>query len=324
MPKARKAVNRYYQKRDLNVPLDRILLTASTSEAYSYLFRLLLNPDEGILVPRPSYPLFEFLAQLSDCEINYYPLIYKKNWQIDLEALKNAMTSKTRAIVIVNPNNPTGSFLKREELLEINRFCENKDIAIICDEVFLDYSFSGDAQEISLANNSEVLTFTLGGISKSLALPQMKVGWIVASGPKEIVEESLKRLEVISDTYLSVNTPSQNALSIWLSLEPLIQKEILKRLNENREYLIKNLSTQKNCRCLKNEGGWYTILRLPSSRSEDQWALEFLEKDHVFVHPGYFFNFDEEVYIVISLLPQPKIFREGLKRIFNRVENGLA
>ena len=317
---AREGISRYYQKKNLEVPAEKIFLTSSTSEAYSYLFRLLLESGERILVPRPSYPLFEFLTQLNDITIDYYPLVYKKEWRIDLKALERAVSQKTRAIIIVNPNNPTGSFLKQKELLEINNLCRKHGMAIICDEVFLDYPFAdNDSRPISLVDNSATLTFVLSGISKSLALPQMKIGWIVTSGPQELMKESQSRLEVIADTYLSVNTPSQNALASWLSQQRSIQREVLKRIEENRKFLTKALSKSQECHCLHGEGGWYVIMRLPSKYSEERWVMDFLKKDHVYVHPGYFFDFKEEAYIVLSLLPQPAVFREGVSRILKRV-----
>ena len=316
--KAREAVSAYYQKKGLTVSAQNILLTASTSEAYSFLFRLLFNPSEGILVPRPSYPLFEFLAQLSDVDMAYYSLKYDGHWQIDFDTLNDAINSNIRAIVLVNPNNPTGSLITPQELLKINELCRQKSIALICDEVFLDYSFNaGSASAKSLARNDAVLTFTLGGLSKSMALPQMKLGWITASGPEKLVENSLARLEVICDTYLSVNTPVQNALGRWLELLPVMQKEILSRVMENYKFLRQNIIN--DCTCLDVQGGWYAVLRLPSNRSEEEWVMEFLEKDYTFVHPGYFFDFEDEPYIVMSLLPPAQVFKEGIKRVFNRV-----
>lgn len=316
--KAREAVSAYYQRRTIAVPSEKIILTASTSEAYSFLFRLLLNPGESILVPRPSYPLFEFLAQLNDVEMAHYSLVYDDGWHIDLENLKQSLDASVRAIVLVNPNNPTGSLISPKELLQINEFCKREDIAIICDEVFLDYSFPDHAaQAISLAGNNAALTFTLGGLSKSMALPQMKLGWIVASGPEKLTENSLARLEVICDTYLSVNTPVQNSLQSWLLLTSEIQNEVLARISENYKFLGQNVID--GCSCLKVQGGWYAILRLPSNQSEEEWAVEFLEKDRVFVHPGYFFDFEEEPFIVMSLLPPAEVFNKGIERIFSRV-----
>lgn len=320
MLKARQAVAGYYRKKNLKVSADNIFLTSSTSEGYSFLFRLLLNSKERILAPYPSYPLFEFLAQINDVGMDDYPLIYDNHWHVDLPALQELISSRTRAIILVNPNNPTGSFVKPEELVAINDICMKNQMAIICDEVFLDYAFLGKGRSLSLANNRKTLTFVLSGISKCLALPQMKIGWIAISGPDSIVAETKKRLEIISDTYLSVNTPSQNALSTWLGFQSFLQRDILKRLKNNRTFLLKNLASVPSCECLKVEGGWYAVLRLPSVLSEEQWALEFLKKDSVFVHPGYFFDFETGSFIVLSLLLPFRIFKEGVKRIIKRIK----
>lgn len=317
---AREAIVRYYQSRGFTVDPNRIFLTASTSESYSVLFRLLLNSGEHILVPRPSYPLFEFLAQLNDVTIGFYRLGYDKGWHIDLENFKKSVEAQTRAAVIVNPNNPTGSFLKQKERLEINHLCRQQDMAIICDEVFSDFYFAGDENRIgSMVENNAVLTFTLGGISKSLGLPQMKLGWMVVSGPDDLVTTTIERLEIILDTYLSVNTPAQNALSSWLQLRPVIQRRISRHLRKNRDLITRRLTPGNVCQCLNIEGGWYAVLRLPKNHSEEQWILEFLEADRVLVHPGYFFDFEQEAYIVLSLLVHPRIFKEGFKRILKRV-----
>ena len=318
---ARQAVTNYYQNNGFKIDSRQIFLTCSTSEAYSSLFRLLVNPGEEILVPQPSYPLFEFLIELSDARIQAYPLIYDGHrWQIDFELLKEAISNKTRVIILVNPNNPTGSFLKKRDIENINRLCEGKNIALISDEVFFDYQHSIPVDEAaaSLLENKNTLSFTLGGLSKSLGLPQMKVSWIVVNGPDDLVQEAGGRLEIILDTYLSVTTPSQNALPQWLSLNSLIQQEIKKRLHENGQFLEQN--TCPLCTCLPAEGGWYIILKLPKTLSEEEWVVRFLEEDGVYVHPGYFFDFADEPYAVLSLLTFPGVFQEGVRRIIKRVE----
>ena len=349
-PEARTAVSQYYRRKGFEVDPKRIFLTASTSEAYSYLFRLLLNPGEGVLVGRPSYPLFEFLVELNDARMETYPLVYEGKWRIDLQALEKAIHPKTRVMILVNPNNPTGSFVTQDELAVIKQLCLKHHIALICDEVFSDYAFQEDSRRVlSLVSTPDVLSFLLGGISKSLGLPQMKCGWIAAGGPAALVNESLASPGVIADTYLSVNTPVQNALSRWLAWQEDISKEIQNRLKQNWE-LLKKLVRHSEERSdeeshpeeilrfaqndgkalfrsnppqvLNCEGGWYAVLKLPSGKhSEEEWAMEFLQKDHVFVHPGYFFDFKEEPFIVLSLLPQPETFKRGVERILRRIKS---
>jgi len=318
---SREAIVSYYQKKGFLVNPEKVFFTASTSEAYAFLFRLLLNPGEKILVPRPSYPLFEFLAQLNDVEMDFYSLVYDGKWSIDLKALSQAVTSQHKAVLLVNPNNPTGSYIKEKELKELNAICQRHSLAIISDEVFSDYRFGQDKKIVlSLAGNAPVLTFSLSGASKSLGLPQMKIGWVIASGPEELVKPALERMEIILDTYLSVNTPVLNSLPAWLKLQPSIQQEISGHLLENRDYLREKSSSIPSCQCLHVEGGWYVILRLPALKNEEAWTFEFLEKDRVFVHPGYFFDFEEEPFIVLSLLVSPKVFQEGVVRILSRLE----
>jgi len=317
---AREAIVSHYQQKGIRIKEQRVFFTASTSEAYAFLFRLLVDQDECILVPRPSYPLFEFLAQLNDVGMEQYPLIYDDRWSIDFKALTKAISPRTKAVLLVNPNNPTGSYIREEELAELNHICQKHNLVLICDEVFSDYRFDRDKKIVSsLAGNSSVLTFSLAGASKSLGLPQMKIGWVIVSGPDKLVAAALERLEIILDTYLSVNTPALNALPEWLKLQPVIQKEISGHLLSNHDYLTKKVAAVPACQCLPVEGGWYAIVRLPNIKSEEDWILEFLERDHVFIHPGYFFDFQAGVYIVLSLLPEPKVFQQGVSRILSRV-----
>ncbi len=317
---ARQAVSGYYRKKNLKVSASDIFLTSSTSEGYSFLFRLLLNPGEKILVPAPSYPLFEFLARLNDCQVESYPLVYDDGWCVDGHALQERLLPQVRAVVLVNPNNPTSSVISNEERIRLNKICSKNKTAIICDEVFLDYGFDGRLDRFSLANNRDALTFVLSGISKTLALPQMKIGWIVATGPKQLVSEAKGRLEIISDTYLSVNTPSQNALGDWLKLQLVLTQEILRRIRQNRAMLAACLREGPSCQCLKADGGWYAVVRLPSVMSEEQWALKFLNNDSVFIHPGYFFDFSGGSFIVLSLLLPQRAFQEGVRRIVKRIK----
>jgi len=320
--KARETISRYYADKGLTVDPGRIFLTSSTSEAYSHLFRLLANSGERALFPRPSYPLFSFLGDLNDVLMDTYPLVYDQQWRIDLDGARNALCGDTKALVLVNPNNPTGSFVRQEELEELNSLCREHNTALICDEVFSDFTFDKKKDHVSLVNNDRALTFVLGGISKTLGLPQMKLSWIIVNGPPDLVKAAQARLEVITDTYLSVNTPAQNALSSWLSSREAIQEEISGRIRQNFCFLQDQARRMSECELLAAEGGWYAVLKIPDVRSEEDWALAFLNKDHTLVHPGYFFDFDGEAFIVVSLLPSRKIFQDGIKRIIERVNSG--
>ena len=313
---AREAICRYYQEQGDEVALERIFLTASTSEAYSYLFRLLVDAGEEVLFPRPSYPLFQFLGDLNDVVLNYYPLVYTDHWHIDFFRLEGSVQPGTKAVVLVNPNNPTGSFIKKDELSALDRICRAKNIPIISDEVFADFGFPGVKDTVSLVNNDAVMTFVLGGLPKTLALPQMKLSWIIVSGPAELAREACQRLEMIADTYLSVNTPVQNAVAGWLSRKEEFQAPVKQRTLDNLRFLEEAVKTTK-CQLCKPAGGWYAVIRIPPTKiSEEDLILELLEKDRVFVHPGYFFDFEEEGFLVVSLLPPADDFREGIKRVF--------
>ncbi len=313
--KARQAICAMYKRQGIFIEPVQIVLTSSSSEAYSFLFRLLLNPKEAVLFPRPSYPLFDFLAQLNDVVMESYPLAYYDVWELSEEKLKAAIHENTKAVVVVNPNNPTGSFVKEDELTRLNHICRKHKLVLISDEVFWDYRFEDEKKDAkSLVDNKPVLTFTLGGLSKSLGLPQMKLSWIVVSGPQNRVEDALKRLEIIADTYLSVNTPSQNALSDWFLQKEKIQKQIKARIEKNKSVLLKALS-ETSLSLLRAEGGWYGIIRLCDTETEEKWAMDLLEHHHVFVHPGYFFDLEEGAHLVVSYLTPVDIFEEGIKRI---------
>ncbi len=322
---ARQAVSQYYQRLKVDIDPEKIFLTASTSEAYSYLFRLLADPGDHILIAQPGYPLFQFLADINDLHVDFYSLAYEDGWHIDFETIENQISKKTRVLILVNPNNPTGSYIKKDELTALNHLCQKHHIAMICDEVFFDYPFEDDQKNfLSLAHNRSTLTFTLSGISKILALPQMKIGWIVVGGPEDQVQESLQRLEVISDTFLSVSTPAQNALPQWFSTQEKIQKELKYRTAVNRSELKKMAEHFPQCRLLEAEGGWYAILKIPGIKNEEQWVLELLNEGHVYVHPGYFFDFEDEPCLVLSLLTQPQRFQEGIKRIFRKIAQSVS
>jgi aspartate/methionine/tyrosine aminotransferase len=316
LPVARRAVTDYYSLKSLKVAAENIILTTSTSEAYSFIFRLLCEPGDEILIPRPSYPLFEFLANIQDVRLIPYTLIYDHGWHIDLHSLNTAVTTRTRAIIVVNPNNPTGSFLKQTELADLNRICSQHHLGLISDEVFHDYSFD-PAPKPSVASNSEVLSFTLSGLSKVAGLPQMKVAWMAVNGPDTLRREALARLDVIADTYLSMNAPIQHALPALLESRHSFQKQLNQRLIENLRILNDSLPLQKSVTRLEVEGGWYAILRVPVTQTDEDLAVALLQKSGVLVHPGHFFDFEQEGYLILSLMTQENIFAEGVKRLFD-------
>ena len=311
---AREAICQYYAGHGVKVTPGQIFLTASTSEAYNFVFRLMTDPGDQVLIPRPSYPLFEYLLSLNDLKRNHYSLIYAERWAIDIASLQAAASSQTRGIVLVNPNNPTGNFVGEAEKEEINSFCTAKGLFIISDEVFFDFAFV-PKKESSFAGNDKVLSFTLSGISKILGLPQMKLSWIVVSGPPDLRQRAIERLEIIADTFLSVNTPSQRALPAWLRGQKTIRKEVLGRLLPNKKYLEEKFQKNEKVRVLKAEGGWYAVLQIHSDLSDEELALRLLKNQGVFVHPGYFFDFEEGNFLVLSLLPPPEIFRKGVEGI---------
>ncbi len=316
----RKAVCRYYRESHGVFDLDpeRIVLTTSTSEAYSYVFHLLCNPGDQILVPKPSYPLFEFLADLSDVRLVPYPLIYDHGWQIDFDSLYKALTPQTRAAILVHPNNPTGSYVSMEETSALNAFGRSHDLALIVDEVFLDYAHDG-APRPSFVSNSGALTFTLSGLSKISALPQMKLAWIVTSGLGDLAAQAGARLEIISDTFLSMNAPIQLAAAVMLDQRKQVQPLLLDRLRVNLGELDRQLASTPSCTRLNVEGGWYAVVRVPAVQSDEDLAIDLLRKMAVAVHPGHFYDFAGEGHLVLSLITEPHIFQEGVSRLLRLV-----
>jgi len=312
---AREAVAGYYHARGCDVPPERILLTASTSEAYSYLFKLLCNPGDQVLAPRPSYPLFEFLANLESIEVRQYPLAYHGGWGIDVDAVADAVTDRTRAVVLVNPNNPTGSYVKRAELAGLVRLCAGRGIALISDEVFGDFSLSSDTGRVrTLALVEDCLTFSMSGLSKIAGLPQMKLGWIVVSGPAELRREAMEKLEWIADTYLSVSTPVQCAAARLLAAGEGVQRQIRERCARNLSFVREALAGSA-ANLLAVEGGWYATLQVPRVHTEEEWVLLLLDRDNVLVQPGFFYDFEGEAFLVVSLLTEEAVFREGIGRV---------
>ena len=311
---AREAVCRYYAGLGVGIPPERVLLTTSTSEAYTFLFRLLCDPDDEVLIPTPSYPLFEFLAGLQDVRLVPYPLVYDHGWQVDIAALERAVTSRTRAVMVVHPNNPTGSLISEDERKQLDRICAEHSLAIVADEVFLDYVYEG-VEARSFAASDAVLTFALSGLSKIAALPQMKVAWIATSGPAELRDPALARLEVIADTYLSMNAPLQHALPALLDQHEKLGGQLKARVVQNLNELDAQLARQKLCHRLNLQAGWYAILRVPAHGSDEDLCLALLSEQAVLVQPGYFYDFHQDGYLVVSLITPRDVFREGMERL---------
>jgi len=320
LPAAREAVMGYYSAHGSVVEPSRIFLTASTSESYAWLFKLLADPGDEVLAPRPSYPLFEFLAQMESVRIAQYPLVYHDGWSIDTDALTAALTERTRAIVLVNPNNPTGSFVKRGELETLVALSAERGIALISDEVFADYTLDPDAERVSsLAGVEGALTFCLSGLSKIAGMPQMKLGWIVIGGPPVLRTAAAERLELIADTYLSLGTPVQHALPSLLAAGENVRQQITARVRRNLADLRNAADSHPSMQVLKVCGGWNAILRVPGTHTEEEWCLDLLENASVLVQPGFFYDFESEAFLVLSLLTEPETFNAGVRRLLQRL-----
>ena len=316
---AREAVAAYYAERGAKISPEQIILTTSTSEAYSFLFRLLCDPGDEVLVASPSYPLFELLADIQDVKLASYPLFYDHGWHIDLHALESAVTARTRAVLVVHPNNPTGSFVSETERLGLLKLCAKKELALIADEVFLDFSQAGERAD-SFAREQELApTFTLGGLSKIAALPQMKLAWLVASGPLEIRLEAMRRLEVIADTYLSASAPIQHALPELMRLGSGLRKQLRERIAHNLADLDRKLGQQKDIQRLAVQGGWYAVLRVPAVQSDEELALRLFEEQGIVIHPGHFYDFPQEGYLIVSLITPMDEFREAMAKLLASV-----
>ncbi|WP_394847756.1 pyridoxal phosphate-dependent aminotransferase [Pendulispora brunnea] len=316
LPRAREVVARDVAAlAGVDVDPAQVVLTASTSEAYAFLLKVLCDPGDDVLVPQPSYPLFEHLGAFESVKLTPYPLAYDGAWHIDFDGLRRAIGPRTRAVLVVSPNNPTGSFLKRQELTDLAAL----GLPIVSDEVFATYVLDDDATRArSVLENKDALVFSLGGLSKLAALPQMKAAWTVVSGP--LHQEALTRLELIADTFLSVGTPVQHALPALLATRALAHDAILHRTRRNLAALKASLAGAASpATLLRAEGGWYATLRLPRTRSEETWVLELLEHENVYVHPGAFFEFPGEAFIVLSLLTPEPVFAEGIAHIIARV-----
>lgn len=319
---ARRAVADHYAARGAPIDPEHVVLTASTSEAYSFLFKLLCDPGDVVLVPQPSYPLFDFLAALDGVRPEPYLLGFDDAFHLDFAALQQSLDEagdRARAILLVSPNNPTGTYLKQDERERLVALAAERDLALIGDEVFADYALAADPTRAdTLATETSALAFTLSGLSKIAGLPQLKLGWIVAAGPPALRDAALRRLDLVADTYLSVGAPVQHAAPALLALAPSIVAAISARTRANLAAL-QQMTRGTACQLLPVEGGWYAIVRVPAVHTDEAWALTLLRDDDVLVQPGYFYDFPREAYLVVSLLPTGEIFREGARRLVARV-----
>ncbi|MBM3807151.1 MAG: pyridoxal phosphate-dependent aminotransferase [Acidimicrobiia bacterium] len=315
---ARAAVAADFRRRGMVISADRVALTSSTSEAYALLFKLLCNAGDAVLVPQPSYPLFEHLTQLESVVAVPYALDYHGGWRIDLDSIQQAATDRVRAMLLVSPNNPTGSFLHRDDLSAIAAIAATRGWAIIGDEVFADYPLDPAPNAAAVLPGAELLTFSLGGLSKSAGLPQLKLGWIGFGGPTDIVDRTIAAYEVMADAYLSVSTPVQAAAVELIEHGAVIRAQILSRLRRNLDALRSLAAEHPSVEVLKVEGGWSAVLKVPQLRSDEALVLELLEEDDVLVHPGYFFDFAREAFVVVSLLVEPMAFDRAIGRVLKR------
>jgi alanine-synthesizing transaminase len=321
---ARVAVAEEYRRLGTPVASDRIVLTASTSEGYALLFKLLCNPGDEVLVPQPSYPLFDLLTRLDGVGARPYRLDYHGAWSIDRASLEAAMTARTRAVLIVSPNNPTGSMLRATDRDWLVNLCANRELPLIADEVFGDYPLSPRRDAARALCGGPALTFALGGLSKSAGLPQLKLGWIAVDGPDRRVREALQRLEIICDTYLSVSTAVQIAAPRLIDAGRSIRAAIAARLDRNLQYLRGAVARHASVSLLEPEGGWSAVVRVPATESEESLVLRLLDEARVLAHPGYFFDFSTEAFLVVSLLPATAAFAEAIDRVLSHVRGDLS
>jgi aspartate/methionine/tyrosine aminotransferase len=311
---AREGVSAYYEQWQVPVAVDDLILTSGTSEGYSFLFRLLCNPGEEVLIPAPGYPLFDFLADLCDVKLVRYPLFYDHGWHIDFPALDAASSTRTKALIVVHPNNPTGHYTSASEQAALADFCAQRGIALIADEVFLDFSHK-NTRARSFASANEAPTFTLSGLSKICGLPQIKLAWVVVGGPANEKTEALARLEVIADAYLSVATPVQLAAAALLTMRDSFQAQVIARVQANLRELDAQVSKQSACNRLLCDGGWSAVLRIPAVQSDEDLAITLLAKASAYVHPGHFYDFAQSGHVVVSLIVPQDEFAEGIRRI---------
>jgi hypothetical protein len=322
---ARDAIAADYARRGVTVGADRIVITASTSDSYSLLFKLLCDPGDSVLVPVPSYPLFEHLASLDAVRARPYRLELHDRWTLPIDGMGRAVDSRTRAVLVVSPNNPTGTVLTRADTRELHAFCAGRDLALIGDEVFSDYPLDSSPHAgRSVLDERDALTVSLGGLSKSVGLPQLKLGWMAFAGPDRLVETALHRLEIIADTYLSVGTPVQVAAARLLERGACVRRQIADRVLLNYRALRTLAARHPACRVLPAEGGWSAVVQAPAMVPDEDRAIALARERGVLVHPGYFFEFDRDGFFVVSLLVQPDDFRAGVSRMletFDRTED---
>jgi alanine-synthesizing transaminase len=317
---AREAVAADFERRGTVVIPDRIALTASTSEAYAWLFKLLCDPGDAVLVPAPSYPLFEHLTTLESVTATAYPLEYHDGWQIDLDALRRLITPRTRAVLVVSPNNPTGSCVGAQELEALDELCAEHALMLISDEVFADYPLERPVPPSALAATRSVVC-ALGGLSKTIGLPQAKLAWVAFGGPVERVHETLAAFELIADTYLSVSTPVQLALPVLLARGAEVRQQIQQRIAENLAFLQDAVRATPSISLLRADAGWSAVLQVPRYSSEEALVLDLLTSEHVLLHPGYFYDFAREAYLVVSLLTPRETFAEAVPRVLARASH---
>jgi alanine-synthesizing transaminase len=317
---AREAIAEWYDRQQIAVNPSNVILTSGTSEAYSFLLQLLCDAGEGIAVPKPGYPLFDYLCQLSNVHSTSYRLAYDGEWHIDMQSLEEILSARTKALVLVHPNNPTGSFVKKDERMRILSMTKGSALPLVVDEVFSAFPIGQDGRRHeSFAGNQETLTFTLNGLSKLAGLPQMKLAWIVVSGPVDQRTDALQRLEVIADTFLSVGTPVQHSLKWLLVNSTQMTAQICRRISQNIKQASSVFSKASPVSLFNCEGGWNAVLRLPATRSDEQWAGDLLVGSKILTYPGHLFEFELKSCIVVSLLPEPDVFAAGIQGIADYV-----
>jgi alanine-synthesizing transaminase len=329
-PTAREAISLDYLRHGLDVAPSRLLLAASTSEAYGFLFKLLCDPGDQVLVPAPSYPLFEHLTRLDVVDAVAWPLDPQAGWSIDVSAIAARVTARTRAILVVSPNNPTGTVLRRAELDSLSTLCRDRGLALIGDEVFADYRFSTPERAegrdrwlpVSVLQQRDCLTFALGGLSKSIGMPQLKLAWVAVTGPAALVDEAMQRLELIGDTYLSVSTAVQLALPTLLGEGQAVRMRLIERLTANLQALRRALERAPGCSLIEPGGGWSAVVRVPAREPEETLVLDLLERHGVLIAPGYFYDFPFEAFCVVSLIVPPEVFSAGIDRLIETVGGG--
>jgi len=322
LPEARRAVACDYARRGVPASPEHIVLTASTSEAYSLLFKLLCAPyGDAVMVPVPSYPLFDHLTALDGVRAIPYRLDYHGRWTLAQDDVDERWTPGVRAVLAVSPNNPTGSVLSAEELEMLAARCAVGQAALVLDEVFSDYVLRADVRTARPADEGpKCLTFRLGGLSKSAGLPQVKLGWLLVDGPADLVRAALERLEIICDAYLSVSTPVQVAAPLLIESGALVRAQILDRVRANYRALLAAAAHHPAIEVLRADAGWSAVLRVPSTRSEEDLVVDLLDRDGVLVHPGFFFDFAHETFLIVSLLPGPRVFADGIRRVLERAD----